>query len=201
MALYTRKGDKGDTGAFGCKQRFSKNSALTEALGSLDEINSLLGICKIKARDLKFKIYDLSLFEIIEQVQQNLFIIQANIAGLPAKASAKAGADKKITQEKIIDMEKIIDNIEKELMPIKSFFLPGGMELSAYLDYARATIRQTERRVVALSDLSAEASAKAETQKIDDEIIAYLNRLSSLFYVLARFVNLKSKIKETPPTY
>ena len=191
MTLYTRKGDKGDTGAFGCKQRFSKNSALTEALGSLDEINSLLGICKIKARDLKFKIYDLSLFEIIEQVQQNLFIIQANLAG----------ADKKITQEKIIDMEKIIDNIEKELMPIKSFFLPGGMELSAYLDYARATIRQTERRVVALSDLSAEASAKAETQKIDDEIIAYLNRLSSLFYVLARFVNLKSKIKETPPTY
>lgn len=191
MALYTRKGDKGDTGAFGCKQRFSKNSALTEALGSLDELNSLLGICKIKARDLKFKIYDLSLFEIIEQVQQNLFIIQANLAG----------ADKKITQEKIIDMEKIIDNIEKELMPIKSFFLPGGMELSAYLDYARATIRQTERRVVALSDLSAEASAKAETQKIDDEIIAYLNRLSSLFYVLARFVNLKSKIKETPPTY
>ena len=191
MTLYTRKGDKGDTGAFGCKQRFSKNSALTEALGSLDELNSLLGICKIKARDLKFKIYDLSLFEIIEQVQQNLFIIQANLAG----------ADKKITQEKIIDMEKIIDNIEKELMPIKSFFLPGGMELSAYLDYARATIRQTERRVVALSDLSAEASAKAETQKIDDEIIAYLNRLSSLFYVLARFVNLKSKIKETPPTY
>ena len=75
MALYTRKGDKGDTGAFGCKQRFSKNSALTEALGSLDEINSLLGICKIKARDLRFMIYDLSLFEIIEQVQQNLFIV------------------------------------------------------------------------------------------------------------------------------
>ena len=96
MTLYTRKGDKGDTGAFGCKQRFSKNSALTEALGSLDELNSLLGICKIKARDLKFKIYDLSLFEIIEQVQQNLFIIQANLAG----------ADKKITQEKIIDMKK-----------------------------------------------------------------------------------------------
>jgi cob(I)alamin adenosyltransferase len=189
--LYTRKGDKGDTSAFGCKQRFSKNSALTEALGSLDELNSLLGICKIKARDLRFKIYDLSLFEIIEQVQQNLFIIQANIAGLSAKASAKAGADKKITQKKINDLEKIIDNIEKELMPIKSFFLPGGTELSAYLDYARAIIRRTERRVIALS----------ETQKINDEILAYLNRLSSLFYALARLVNSKSGAKEIPPKY
>ncbi len=182
MTLYTRKGDKGDTSAFGCKQRFSKNSVLIEALGSLDEINSLLGICKIKA--VKFS-------EIIEQVQQNLFIIQANLAGLSAVALAKAGANKKITQEKISDLEKIIDNIEKELPPIKSFFLPGGTELSAYLDYARAIIRRTERRVVALS----------ETQKIDDEIIVYLNRLSSLFYALARFVNLKSGIKETPPTY
>jgi len=179
--LYTRKGDKGDTGAFGCKQRFSKNSSLSEALGSLDEINSLLGIYKIKAADFKFKINGQEIKEIIEQVQQNLFIIQAAIAG----------ADKKISQEKIIDLEKIIDDIEKELPPIKSFFLPGGTELSAYLDYARTIIRRTERRGVAL----------LETQKIDNEIIAYLNRLSSLFYALVRFVNNKSGIKETPPKY
>lgn len=179
--LYTRKGDKGDTGAFGCKQRFSKNSTLTEALGNLDEINSLLGICKIKEADFEFKINGQKVDEIIEQVQQNLFIIQAAIAG----------ADKEITQEKISDLEKIIDNIEKELPPIKSFFLPGGTELSAYLDYARAIARRTERRVVAL----------LETQTIDDEIIAYLNRLSSLFYALARFINLKSGIKEIPPSY
>lgn len=190
--FYTRKGDKGDTGAFGCKQRFSKNSALTEALGSLDEINSLLGICKIKARDLRFKIYDLSLFEIIEQVQQNLFIIQANLAG----------ADKKIVQKKILEIEKIINEIEKELLPIKSFFLPGGTELSAYLDYARTVIRRTERRVVALQNHTEQTQNNTKNIKtIDSEILIYLNRLSSFFYALARFVNLKSKIKETPPIY
>ena len=77
--LYTRKGDKGDTNAFGCKQRFSKNSALTETLGTLDETNSLLGICKIKAADFKsLKLAQTNqLAEIIEDVQNNLFIIQA----------------------------------------------------------------------------------------------------------------------------
>lgn len=179
--LYTRRGDKGDTGIFGCKQRFSKNSVLMEALGSIDELNSLLGICKVKLKDLRFKIQNLRLTNIIEQIQQNLFIIQANLAG----------ADKKIIQDKISEIEKIIDDIEKQLPPIKSFFLSGGNELSAYLDYARTISRKTERRVVALS----------ETKKIDIEILAYLNRLSSLFYALARFINFKFKIKEIAPKY
>jgi len=183
--LYTRKGDKGDTGIFGCKQRFSKNSALTEALGSLDELNSLLGLCKVQAQtnaDLtQTNAKKINISTIIERVQQNLFIIQANLAG----------ANKKITQEKISEMEKIINGIEKELPPIKSFFLPGGTETATYLDYARAVVRRTERRVVAL----------LKNQKIDDEITAYLNRLSSLFYAMARFVNFKSEAKETPPTY
>ncbi len=166
----------------------------------MDEINSFLGLVKVKAQALinadqtqinadtasaqisvKISGISESLAEILEQVQQNLFIIQANLAG----------ADKKITQEKIISMEKIIDAIEKELPLIKSFFLPGGTELSAYLDYSRAIIRRTERRVVALS----------ETQPIDAEILAYLNRLSSLFYALVRFVNLKSNIAEKSPSY
>jgi cob(I)alamin adenosyltransferase len=181
MTLYTRKGDKGDTSAFGCRQRFSKNSALTEALGSLDETNSLLGICRAKAADFEFKIGNQFIAEIIENVQNNLFIIQANIAG----------ADKKITQKKIDEIEKIIDVIEKELPVIKSFFLPGGSESAAYFDYARAVSRRTERRVIALS----------ETRQLDAEILAYLNRLSSLLYALARFINLKSGIKETSPKY
>ena len=152
MALYTRKGDKGDTSAFGCKQRFSKNSALTESLGSLDELNSLLGICKTKAADFELKI--------IEQVQNNLFIIQAKIAG----------ADKKITQDKIDEIEKIIDDIEKQLPPIKSFFLPGGNELAAYFDYTRAVARRAERRAIAYFE--------SEKTQPNDESLAYLNRLS-----------------------
>ncbi len=175
MALYTRKGDKGDTSAFGCKQRFSKNSALTESLGSLDELNSLLGICKTKAADFELKI--------IEQVQNNLFIIQAKIAG----------ADKKITQDKIDEIEKIIDDIEKQLPPIKSFFLPGGNELAAYFDYTRAVARRAERRAIAYFE--------SEKTQPNDESLAYLNRLSSLLYALARLVNFKLKIKEIQPKY
>ena len=102
--LYTRKGDKGDTSSFGCCQRFSKNSALAEVLGSVDEINSLLGVCKVKAAGFNFKIKNINISEIIEKAQENLFIIQTNIAG----------ADKKIIQESINFLEEITDTIEKE---------------------------------------------------------------------------------------
>lgn len=179
--LYTRKGDKGDTSSFSCCQRFSKNSALAEALGSVDEINSLLGVCKVKAADFNFKVNDFTISEILEKTQDNLFIIQANVAG----------ADKKITQENIKFLEEITDAIERELPPIKSFFISGGLEIAALLDYSRSVSRRAERRVVAL----------LETKNIDEEILAYLNRLSSLLYALARFVNFKLKIKEESPKY
>ena len=183
--LYTRKGDKGDTSAFGCNQRFSKNSALAEALGSVDEINSLLGVCKTKSGKIKIKINKENIFlsEIIEQIQQHLFIVQANLAG----------ADKKITKEKIEFLENIINEIEKNLPPIKSFFIPGGTELSALFDYARAVSRRTERRVVAFSE-----SGKAKTSP---EILAYLNRLSSFLYAAARMANLSAGVKDGAPSY
>ena len=208
--LYTRKGDKGDTYFFGCNQRFSKSSELAEALGAVDEINSLLGLCKVRvlidadnpkaeqarygadkrinadkeSAEISIKISDISesLAEILEQVQQDLFIVQANLAG---------AKDKKITQEKIQYLEKIIDSAEKEMPPIKTFFLSGGTELSALFDYARAIARRAERRVVKLS----------EKDKIDAEILAYMNRLSSLLYALARFVNVKSGAEQIPPSY
>src|SRR3989344_3114218 len=135
--LYTRKGDKGDTYMYGCNQRVMKSSELAEALGSLDEINSLLGLCKVRAQtNADFTQTDAEeLFNLphtIENTQQNLFIIQANLAG----------ADKKITQEKITEIEKIIDGSEKELPPIKTFFVSGGTELAALLDYARTIARR-----------------------------------------------------------
>ena len=183
--LYTRKGDKGDTSAFGCNQRFSKNSALAEALGSVDEINSLLGLCKTKAGDFEIEIENkkIRLDEIVEQIQQDLFIIQA----------ALAGADKKITQEKISEIEKIIDEIEKQLPPVKSFFISGGAEQSAFFDYARTIARRAERRVVALSE--------SENNKVAPEVLVYLNRLSSILYALARISNVKSGLEEKGPSY
>ncbi len=183
--LYTRKGDKGDTSAFGCDQRFSKSSELAEALGAIDEINSLSGLLKLKASNTINRIGGISgdsILKIIEKIQQDLFIIQANLAG---------AKDKKITPERIQELEKIIDSAEKEMPEIKTFFLSGGTELSALFDYARAIARRAERRVVKLS----------EKEGVDAEILAYMNRLSSLFYALARFVNFKSGAQQTPPSY
>lgn len=194
--LYTRKGDKGDTYFFGCKQRFSKNSALAEALGSVDEINSLLGVCKVKSGKIKIKINKKNIFlaDIIEKIQNHLFIIQAELAGyvLP-KAKLKADVDKKISKEKIEFLEKIVNEIEKQLPPIKSFFIAGGTEISALFDYARAVSRRAERMVVAFSE--------SEKNKVSPEILAYLNRLSSALYALSRICNAVSGIKEKIPPY
>lgn len=190
--LYTRKGDKGDTYFFDSQgERFSKGSWRAEALGALDEINSLLGVCKAKAKDTDIKINRHTLPDILEQVQQNLFIIQAAIAG----------ADKQITQDKIDFVEGIINGIEKELPEIRTFFLAGGSELSALLDYARAVARRTERRVVRYSEIVSASSPQVGEIEVKPEIRAYLNRLSSLLYALVRIVNLKLGIKEIPPSY
>lgn len=185
--FYTRKGDKGDTSVFGCNQRFLKNSALIEALGSVDELNSFLGLCKIKSTGFKIKTQGrkIQLSEIVEKIQEDLFIIQANLAG--------ANTDKKINREKIDYLEKIIDEIEKKLPPIKSFFIAGGCELSSLFDYARTIARRAERRTIAFLE--------PKKNKNNVEILAYLNRLSSIFYALARFANLKSGIKEKSPSY
>jgi cob(I)alamin adenosyltransferase len=184
MSLFTRKGDDGKTSRFGCDQRFSKSSAIAEALGSLDEINSYLGFIKIASKKENLKTQNNeSFFDIVSEIQQNLFIIQAKVAG----------ADKNISDEKILQTEKIIEKIEKELPPIKSFFVSGGTELSSLFDFARTIARRAERRVVAVND-----EGKIE---IDKNTMIYLNRLSSLLYALARLSNHLSGIKEESPNY
>jgi len=184
--LYTGKGDKGDTYFFGSDDRSLKDSLQAEALGSLDEINSLLGVCRAKMQNIpskkkKRKNKGNSIPELLEQVQQDLFIIQAALAGAP----------KQITRDKISFLEGIINGIEKELPPIKTFFLPGGSEISALLDYARTVARRTERVAVKYSKI----------HPIAPEILAYLNRLSSLLYALVRIVNFRLRVKEIPPSY
>lgn len=182
--LYTRKGDNGTTKTFGCDQRISKSSNIAEALGTLDEINSLLGICKVKSAQSGFKVPTGENFEkVVHNVQQNLFIVQAELAG----------SDMTIAEEKIKEIENYIDTIEKELPPIKSFFISGGSELAAFFDFARTVSRRAERRVVGVSDEG--------IRKVGDYTKAYLNRLSSLLYAMARLSNHFSGINEEPPTY
>ena len=187
--FYTRKGDNGTTKTFGCDQRISKSSAIAEALGALDEINSFLGLCKIKAEkenkkgSIILEIQGQTFEKTIHNIQKNLFIIQAEIAG--SKIS--------IEENKIKEVEEIIDAIEKELPPIKNFFISGGVKLAVYFDIARTIARRAERRVI-------EVSEEGKT-KVSEFTKAYLNRLSSLLYALARLTNHKFGINEESPNY
>ncbi len=181
--FYTKKGDDGTTKTFGCDQRISKSSNIAEALGSLDEINSFLGLCKVKSAEAGFKIGEKSFEEIVHTLQENLFMVQAELAG----------ADKHIGGEKVKEVEGWIDSAEKEMPPIKTFFISGGTELGATLDVARTIARRAERRVVGVN---AEG-----TVKLGAETLRFMNRLSSILYALARLSNHKSGIKESAPSY
>jgi len=183
--LYTRKGDKGDTGFFGSNRRVSKASARPEALGALDELNSFLGVCKVKAeiRDTTTKEGGHILSKTLNDIQQNLFIVQGEVAG----------ASTRITEEKVKQVEQIIADIEKELLPINTFKVAGGEQLSAMVDYARAVSRRAERRVVKVCE--------TKEAQVSEHSLQYLNRLSSLLYALSRLINAKSGIKEQSPTY
>lgn len=182
--LYTRKGDDGKTTTFGCNQRISKSSIIAEALGTLDEVNSYLGLCKIKAERKDLKLPDgMSVSELVHEIQKNLFIIQAELAG----------AEKHIEENKIKEMERVVDEIEKELPPIKSFFISGGTKLAALFDFSRTLARRAERRVIEVDE--------EKMIEVPDLTKVYLNRLSSLLYALARLSNHKSGINEDSPDY
>ncbi len=189
IMLYTKKGDKGDTEILGeCDQRISKSSIITEALGALDETNSFLGVCKIEALNSDVAVPKIdkvptSVGGVVADIQNNLFVIQAQIAG----------ADKSIDMESVKLMEGIIGEIEKKLPPIKSFFVSGGTKLSTLFDFSRTIARRAERRVVAVKE-----EGKV---RIDDNTLAYLNRLSSLLYALTRLVNHEAGITEESPKY
>lgn len=181
--LYTKKGDSGKTRIFSCDQKISKSSAITEALGALDEINSYLGVIKSNLFLKSYKLQARKLPEVIHNIQEDLFIIQAQIAG----------ADKNLDASKIFEAEKIIDEIEKKLPPIKSFLISGSTEISALFDFARTIARRAERRVVAVSE-------EGKT-KVSKETLEYLNRLSSLLYAFARYFSEEAGIKEEAPKY
>lgn len=181
--LYTRKGDGGTTGTFETKNRMSKSSLRAEALGSLDEVNSFLGLCKVKAASSEFTLEGKPFVEIVHWIQSNLFIAQAELAG----------AEKKIGEEKVQEIERLVDAAERELPPITSFFIAGGTELASLFDVARTQARRAERRVV--------AAHEAKERELTPHTLAFLNRLSSLLYALARLSNHKSGIVEQSPDY
>lgn len=181
--LYTRKGDSGTTKTLSSDGRVSKNSKIAWALGTLDEINSFLGLCKVESVKSAFLLGDRSFAQIVHEIQQTLFIIQAELAG----------SQMTVSEEKVKDVEYIIDTIEKILPPIKSFFISGGTELGALFDVARTISRRAERMVVAV--------VEEDKIKAGEFTVAYLNRLSSILYAMARLSNHLSGINEEAPNY
>ena len=183
--LYTRKGDKGITKTFECDQSISKGSTVAEALGALDEINSFLGLARARTKEKIFEIKSekIKFSDLILEIQQNLFIIQAEIAG----------ATLSIQTEKINNIENIVNQIEKILPPIKNFFISGATEIGATFDFARTLCRKAERRVVATKE-EGKITVSVET-------LSYLNRLSSLLYALARISSHIDGVGEIKPDY
>lgn len=193
--LYTRKGDGGTTKLFGCDQkRISKSSAVAEALGNLDEINSFLGFAKVRAGEqgLVVKSLNEQVDKLVHEIQHTLFIVQAELAG----------AEKTVSEVKVKRLEQIIDNIEAEMPPIKSFFVSGGTELAATFDFSRTIARRAERRVVTVVEEMASIPDGVEGKRvIGEHTRQYLNRLSSVLYAFARYANFSAGIKEEAPTY
>jgi len=177
--LYARKGDTDTSGLTGTKERYEKDSDCYEALGTLDELNCMLSLCRSFAR--KQHADEIHMTKEIKNIQENLFIIQAELAG----------ADKSLQEGHVKNMERIIDSIEQIIPPQHSFVIPGETQLSAWLDYARTVSRCVERTVL----------RSHKTRPVSAMTRTYFNRLSSLLYALARYAVTHENVHEDAPSY
>ncbi|MGQ9863709.1 MAG: cob(I)yrinic acid a,c-diamide adenosyltransferase [Bacteroidia bacterium] len=164
MKIYTRKGDKGTTGLLG-GTRISKASLRIEAYGSVDELNSLLGVVLHYCQSRKDR---------VREIQGALFTLGAHLAADPEKNKIPLPP---LPETLVSELEKDIDAMEAALPPLKNFILPGSCKAEAYIQLARVTCRRTERRVVALNEVS----------PLSETILRLLNRLSDWLFVWGRY--------------
>lgn len=178
MKIYTKTGDKGETGLFG-GERVSKNNLRLNAYGSIDELNSFLGLAVIEVTNNEIK-------NVLKDLQNKLFVLGSDLATPETEKNAKLKITR-LPESYITDTEKTIDKFEAQLDELKNFILPGGSKGSAILHVCRTISRRAEREVVALKN----------TEHIGENIVIFLNRLSDLFFVLSRFENKYSNIPDT----
>lgn len=176
MKIYTRKGDAGETALFGGSTT-QKNNIRIHAYGTVDELNSTLGMV------LSYSLSDTG-NKILQQVQNDLFVVGATLATPDSNKSRIS----EVGQDDIDQLEQWIDQLDSNLDPLKSFILPGGSGAGSTLHFARTVCRRAERQTVELS----------QNETIPSNTIIYLNRLSDLLFVLARFENKEKNIEETP---
>ena len=200
--IYTKTGDKGETGLFG-GNRISKASLRVEAIGTVDELNSTLGLVLAEItnypadsfqsgfRTNEIRRDKLLITNYLERVQNDLFEIGAMLA-TPRDTKVTKGQNIHKTlpaylEKRTRELEALIDTLTKELAPMTTFILPGGSVPGAQLHVARTIARRAERRIVELN----------KKEPVADELMQYVNRLSDLLFTMARYVNMKEKKKET----
>ena len=174
--IYTKTGDDGTT-ALGNGERIAKSSKRVSAYGSVDELNSFIGLARSFIESDKLKELD----KILATIQNDLFDLGADLC-IPDKD--KNADSLKIVKSYVKNLEKEIDKLNSQLEPLRSFILPGGTKVSAYVHIARTIARRCEREMIELRQI--------ELAEISKEAVQYINRLSDFLFVAARYVNLKS---------
>ena len=177
MKIYTKKGDGGETSLFG-GTRVTKDHPRIEAYGTVDELNSFLGLLRDEIGDSKWK-------ENLIDIQRQLFSVGASLAAEKETQQYKIPS---VSEDDVLRMEDWIDEITEKLEPMKFFILPGGHKLVSYCHIARTVCRRAERMVIRLS----------EKVKVDPMIVKYLNRLSDFLFIFSRKLSHDLKIKELP---
>jgi cob(I)alamin adenosyltransferase len=178
MKIYTKTGDKGETGLFG-GERVSKDSNRISAYGTIDELNSFIGYTITEIKDASVK-------DNLIKIQNYLFTTGSDLATPETEKNAKLNIQR--TPELFInEIEKMIDHYDAKLDELKNFILPGGSKSASLLHICRTVCRRAEREVVSLKN----------SVTIGDNIIIFLNRLSDLFFVLSRYEN---KVSNHPDT-
>ena len=177
VRIYTKTGDKGQTSLFGGK-RVSKDDLRIEAIGTIDELNAALGVSASFVDDKQILL-------VIKQIQNDLFNIGAELAN-----PNKIGKDTKqlfhLDKPKILELEKIIDQLDNNLPTLNRFILPGGTNSASLLQLSRSIARRAERRLITLS----------RKERVNPNLLSYINRLSDLLFVISRHLNHKSKTLE-----
>ena len=184
MKIYTKTGDDGKTSLYG-GTRVKKSNLRIDAYGTVDELNSYIGLLKDQIDD-EFVAKDLL------RIQNKLFAAGAMLATPLDKQKLKDGTDRlkieKVEAEEIQYLENQIDLMDKDLEPMRHFILPGGHSIVSFCHIARCVCRRAERIVVELAD----------SEQINPNIITYLNRLSDYLFVLARKLTKDYKVTEIP---
>ena len=171
--VYTKTGDAGETSlAYG--GRIGKDHPRVQAYGTVDELNSLVGIVRCFNLEKPESVRRDKLETILQTIQQRLFDIGSLLA-TDTKSAPKSAPS--VTEENVKWLEKVIDAMNEELTPLNSFVLPGGSPVNAFLHQCRTVCRRAERDIVSLS----------RDEKIDPNLIAYINRLSDALFVFSRW--------------